>query len=233
VIYPPGATIQLLELGRRSGATVREGVDVREIVPNGVRCGNETLHADIVVNAAGAAAPRTHAGLPILPRKGHLAITDRYPRPVSASDRRARISHERARDDERVRRVQRAAAFDGTGVDRLVAGARRLGRIAQSRDPRKNARARSAAHAGVADVSIIRTLDWFSAGDARQAPVIGRWDPCRACGSLEGHEGLGITMSLATAEIIADQIAARAPQVDAAPFSPMRVLSQPVAGATA
>jgi glycine/D-amino acid oxidase-like deaminating enzyme len=59
VIYPPGATIQLLDLARQSGATVREGIDVREIIANGVRCRGETLHADVVINAAGAAAQRT------------------------------------------------------------------------------------------------------------------------------------------------------------------------------
>ena len=37
------------------------------------------MHADVVVNAAGAAAAPLTPGLPIVPRKGHLAITDRYP----------------------------------------------------------------------------------------------------------------------------------------------------------
>ena len=35
--------------------------------------------ADVVVNAAGAEAPRLVPALPIAPRKGHLVITDRYP----------------------------------------------------------------------------------------------------------------------------------------------------------
>src|SRR5947207_15168730 len=51
----------------------------RELIPNGVRLASATLHADVVINAAGAAAPALTPGLPILPRKGHLAITDRYP----------------------------------------------------------------------------------------------------------------------------------------------------------
>ena len=37
------------------------------------------LAAGAVVNAAGTAAARLTPGVPIRPRKGHLAITDRYP----------------------------------------------------------------------------------------------------------------------------------------------------------
>ena len=39
----------------------------------------ETIRADVVVNAAGPSAGLLTPGLPIVPRKGHLAITDRYP----------------------------------------------------------------------------------------------------------------------------------------------------------
>ena len=69
----------MVERAVASGATLREGVEVREILPNGVRCSGETLSADVVVNAAGPSAGLLTPGLPIVPRKGHLAITDRYP----------------------------------------------------------------------------------------------------------------------------------------------------------
>src|SRR5581483_1121114 len=57
VVYPPGVTLRLLELARDRGATVREGVDVQEIVSRGVRTQRGTLECDVVVNAAGARAP--------------------------------------------------------------------------------------------------------------------------------------------------------------------------------
>jgi glycine/D-amino acid oxidase-like deaminating enzyme len=41
-----------------------------------------------------------------------------------------------------------------------------------------------------------------------------------------GHEGLGITTSLATARIVADLVAGREPPIDAAPFAPARALAQ-------
>ena len=47
--------------------------------PGRVRCAAGWREADLVVNAAGPEAPRLTPGLPIVPRKGHLVITDRYP----------------------------------------------------------------------------------------------------------------------------------------------------------
>ena len=233
VIYPPGATIQLLDLARRSGATVREGVDVREIVPNGVRCGSETLHADVVVNAAGAAAPALTPGLPILPRKGHLAITDRYPDAcrhqivelgyltsahAMTSESVAFNVQPRSTGQVLIGSSRELVGWDAS-LNHAILG-RMLARAAQLMP-------------ALRDVSIIRTWTGFRPATPDKLPLIGRWDPVPGVWVAGGHEGLGITMSLATAEIIADQIAGRAPQVDAAPFSPMRVLSQPVEGATA
>src|SRR5689334_10489005 len=56
VIYPPSATLALLKLARELGVELIENSAVDEIVPHGVRCGLDTLRADVVVNAAGAAA---------------------------------------------------------------------------------------------------------------------------------------------------------------------------------
>ncbi len=79
VVYQPRATLWLLERARSFGAVVREGVRVDRIADHTVHCGTETVGADVIVNAAGAEAARLTPELPIVPRKGHLAITDRYP----------------------------------------------------------------------------------------------------------------------------------------------------------
>jgi len=233
VIYPPGATIQLLDLARRSGATVREGIDVREIVPNGVRCAGETLHADVVINAAGAAAPALTPGLPILPRKGHLAITDRYPdlcRHQIVELGYLTSAHAMTSESVAFNVQPRSTGQVLIGSSRELVGwdaslnhailAKMLARAAQLMP-------------SLQDVSVIRTWTGFRPATPDKLPLIGRWDAVPGVWIAGGHEGLGITMSLATGEIIADQIAGRAPQVDAAPFSPMRVLSQPLSGAPA
>ena len=233
VIYPPGATMQLLDLARQSGATVREGVDVREIIPNGVRCSGETLHADVVINAAGAAAPALTPGLPILPRKGHLAITDRYPdlcRHQIVELGYLTSAHAMTSESVAFNVQPRSTGQVLIGSSRELVGwdaslnhtllAKMLARAAQLMP-------------GLRDVSIIRSWTGFRPATPDKLPLIGRWDAVPGVYIAGGHEGLGITLSLATAEIIADQIAGRTPQVDAAPYSPMRVLSQPHSAALA
>ena len=56
-------------------------------------------------------------------------------------------------------------------------------------------------------------------------PLIGAWEPTPGLWIAAGHEGLGITTALATARLLADLVAGRTPPIDAAPFSPMRVLA--------
>jgi glycine/D-amino acid oxidase-like deaminating enzyme len=56
-------------------------------------------------------------------------------------------------------------------------------------------------------------------------PLIGAWEPTPGLWIAAGHEGLGITTSLATGRLLADLVARRTPPIDAAPFSPMRVLA--------
>ena len=77
-MYPPTAALALLHRARQSGAVVRR-LRVDAIHPNAVATRSGTLRADVIVNATGARAATLTPGLPIVPRKGHLAITDRYP----------------------------------------------------------------------------------------------------------------------------------------------------------
>ena len=58
-------------------------------------------------------------------------------------------------------------------------------------------------------------------------PLIGRWMPIQGLYIAAGHEGLGITTSLGTASLLADLVLGRTPVVDAAAYSPMRVLAAP------
>ena len=76
------------------------------------------------------------------------------------------------------------------------------------------------------DTSITRVWTGFRPATPDKLPLIGVWEQTPGLWVAGGHEGLGITLSLATAELIADGIAGRRSVVDAAPFSPMRVLSQ-------
>src|SRR5262249_3201116 len=52
---------------------------VRSISPGEVALDGERIACAAIVNAAGIAAPRLTPGLAVIPRKGHLLITERHP----------------------------------------------------------------------------------------------------------------------------------------------------------
>ncbi len=53
-------------------------------------------------------------------------------------------------------------------------------------------------------------------------PIIGRAPGHRHVWLATGHGMLGVSMSTATAQLVVDLVCARTPQIDAAPYSPMR-----------
>jgi glycine/D-amino acid oxidase-like deaminating enzyme len=81
VIYPPGAARFFLETAPAGRVELRRGVMVQSIGAHGeiVLADGTRLSAGLVVNAAGCWSPLLTPELPIRKRKGHLAITDRYP----------------------------------------------------------------------------------------------------------------------------------------------------------
>ena len=79
VVYPPCVARWLIDRAREQRAEVRLGCKVISLGGDYVQLADGTrLTAGTVVNAAGAAVPQLVPGVPIRPRKGHLAITERY-----------------------------------------------------------------------------------------------------------------------------------------------------------
>jgi len=226
VIYPPGATLDLLDLARERGAIVRDGADVRDIVDHGVVVGTERLRADVVINAAGAAAPALTPGLPIVPRKGHLAITDRYPqlcRHQIVELGYLTSAHAMTSESVAFNVQPRSTGQVLIGSSReLVGWDASLNRALLQQMLKRAADLMPA----LRDTSITRVWTGFRPATPDKLPLIGAWEQTAGLWVAGGHEGLGITLSLATAELLADQIAGRESVVDPAPFSPMRVLSQ-------
>ena len=73
--------------------------------------------------------------------------------------------------------------------------------------------------------SAIRTWTGFRPATPDKLPLIGAWEDTPGLWIAAGHEGLGITTSLGTAQLLADLIAGRDPAIDAAPFAPSRILA--------
>lgn len=227
VLYPPAAARFLLDGARRRGAVLREGVRVVEIRGDGVRLENgERVEAEVVVNAAGAGAGRLVPGLPIVPRKGHLAITDRYPgfcrhqlvelgylasAHVMTSESVAFNLQPRRTGQLLIGSSRELVGWD-PGINRDVLGA--MLRRAATFLP------------GLAQLSVIRIWTGFRPATPDKLPCIGRWEEVPGLWIAAGHEGLGITTSLGTARLLTDLVLGRPPPIDPRPFLPGRAMAE-------
>jgi glycine/D-amino acid oxidase-like deaminating enzyme len=222
VLYPPVAAQWLLDRARQRGAKLIHG-EVVSIGQGGVRLRDDTrISAAFVVNAAGILAPRLAAEIEIRPRKGHLLITDRYPgfvRHQIVELGYLKSAHSTTAD---------SVAFNvqprKTGQI-LIGSSRQYG----SEDPAvEHAILRRMIHRAVeympalAKLSVVRAWAGFRPSTPDKLPLIGPTpsDPTHILAT--GHEGLGITTSLATAQLVADHLLGRASSIPAEPYLPGR-----------
>jgi glycine/D-amino acid oxidase-like deaminating enzyme len=225
VIYPPAAALALLAAARGLGTEVRERSQVHEILAGGVRCGTETIEADVVVNAAGAAAALLTPGLPVVPRKGHLVITERHP-----GFCRRQIVELGYLTSAHVMSGE-SVAFNvqprGTGQV-LVGSSRELVGWDAAINRRVVGRMVERACAfmpALSALTAVRTWTGFRPATPDKLPLIGQWPDTRGLWIAAGHEGLGITTSLGTAALLADLVAGRATAIDATPYRPDRAVT--------
>jgi len=227
VIYAPFAAKWMLDRAQSRGAAMHAAEPV-EIGERRVRLRDgSAIEAGHIVCAAGTWAASLIPNLGIRPRKGHLAITDRYPGLVRRQIvELGYLKSAHGSDNESVAfNVQprktgqlligssRQFGAAGGGVDRSI-----LGRMLQRAIEYMPALAR---------LGVIRVWTGFRAATADKLPLIG---PCTGRTGVylaTGHEGLGITTSLGTARLIADMILGRKPAIDAAPYLPARLASEP------
>jgi len=223
VVYPPCAARYLLERAREKGATLRIGERVQELTPQGMTLHDKTvLSAGITVNATGAWAPELTPGIPVRKRKGHLVITERYPGFVNTALIELgylKSAHSTTTDsvafNAQPRRTgqvligsSRQFGVDGAGVDTHML--RRMLQRAQEYMP------------GIADLIAIRTWTGFRAATPDKLPLIGPVGEHSTLYLATGHEGLGITTSLATGRLVADHILRRTPPIPIEPYLPTR-----------
>jgi len=225
VLYPPRAVLWLLDDARAHGAAIREGCAVDEITSHAVRCGHEMLEADVIVNAAGTLSARLTPELPILPRKGHLAITDRAPgfcRHQLVELGYLTSAHVMTNESVAFNVQPRTTGQVLIGSSRELVG----WDASTNRDVLRQMLDRAVRFMpSLSGLSIIRTWTGFRPATPDKLPLIGPWGPTAGLWIAAGHEGLGITTSLGTARLLADLVVGRQTPFDATPFSPMRVLT--------
>ncbi|HET9294737.1 MAG TPA: FAD-dependent oxidoreductase [Gemmatimonadales bacterium] len=222
VVYPPALTRWLLDGACRAGAEVRQNVTVERITPGAVDASGGRIACGLVVNAAGAAAPRLTPGLPIVPRKGHLVITDRYPglcRHQIVELGYLRSAHTMTTSSVAFNVQPRATGQLLIGSSRELVGWEPA--VNQEILARMLRRATDFIPA-LARLRAIRTWTGFRPATPDKLPLIGPWSPGSGLWIAAGHEGLGITTALGTGRLLSDLMLGRQPAIDPAPFVPGR-----------
>jgi len=223
VIYPPCAANFFLEQARLRSAVVRERTPVQSLTGQGVRLRDgSTLAAGVVVNATGSWAAELTAGVDVRPRKGHLVITDRYP---------GFVCHQVAE----LGYLKSAHSLDADSVafnvqprrsgQVLIGSSRQFGKSDPAVEPAMLSRMLCRAQEympNLARLSALRVWTGFRAATPDSQPLVGPSPTEPGLWLATGHEGLGITTSLATARLLVDQLLKRKPAIPWEPYLPGR-----------
>ena len=231
VLYPPCAAEWLMRDAVRIGARFITSEKVLSAENGRVKLGSGIeLHAARIVNACGAEAVALVPELPIRKRKGHLVITDRYPgfiRRQLVELGYLRSAHSLSTD---------SVAFNvqprRTGQI-LIGSSREYG----AEDEKINRKLLTAMIARaqqylprIAELDAIRVWTGFRAATPDKLPLIGPWPKDETVYLATGHEGLGITTSLATAKLMVAELLGEKPEIPAEPYLPARFAESSATG---
>ena len=221
VVYAPNAAQWLLQ---HATHPIRfEQVEATDIDVGRVRLTDGSWREGAaVVLAAGIHATRFCPELPIRPKKGHLLITDRYPRMVH--HQLVELGY-----------ISNAHQTEGTSVafnlqprptgQLLLGSSRQFDTTDPAIDQDVLAQMLQRALGympGLADLNAIRTWTGFRATTPDSLPIIGRHPTRERLWLAVGHEGLGVTTAPATAELLAAQLTGGQLPLDPAPFAAQR-----------
>ncbi|GAC1630792.1 MAG: D-hydroxyproline dehydrogenase subunit beta LhpB [Candidatus Acidiferrum sp.] len=223
IVYPPCAAAYLCRQAQSFGAILHLGKRVVSASRGEARLSDgSVLSAKTIINATGELAPQLTPRIAIRPRKGHLVITDRYP---------ALVRHQLVE----IGYLKSAHSSDGDSVAFNVqprpTGQLLIGSSRQYDSPDNRVESRTISRMlkrateyipALANVSAIRSWTGFRAATPDKLPLIGPYPDDPSLFLAAGHEGLGITTSLATARIIADQLLNRPSPIPVQPYLPSR-----------
>lgn len=229
ILSPPALRDALLERAQGRGARVLEARAL-EIAPHTVITDAARIDAQFVVVAAGALTPRLLPALPIVPRKGYLALAAAGP---------VRIRHQLVE----LGYMHSAHVSAGSSVafnvqprangQLMIGSSRELVGFDDSIDENIVSRMMSRATAfmpSIAGMDVLRTWCGFRPATPDNLPLIGAWGALPGVWIAAGHEGLGITTALGTARILADQVLGNQSDIDVLPFAPARTVRHPLTG---
>jgi glycine/D-amino acid oxidase-like deaminating enzyme len=223
-VYPPRVAARWLQEAQarvfRARAVRFDGASVR------LDDGRELWGAMTVICTGLAAQEQLPAGW-LLPKKGHLAITQRHP---------GRVQHQLVE----LGYLKRAHLVDQDtvsfnlqprpGGQLLIGSSRQIGRDDSELDPvLLQQMLRQALHymPGLAELSLLRCWTGVRPASRDGQPLIGAHPRLHRSWLATGHEGLGITTALATAELLVQLSLGQATTLKPDPFRPARFQESP------
>lgn len=227
VVYQLTATKFLIDKSVENGAELRLGDRVVKVTDDGVTLENgESISASLVVNAAGKNAAELTPKLKIKKRKGHLVITERYDGFVS--HQLVELGYLKSAHGKDANSVAFNVQPRSTGQV-LLGSSRQFG--AESIQVDRDILSRMTSRAfefmpRLRELSAVRIWTGFRPSTPDNLPYIGKIPGFENVYAAAGHEGLGITTSLGTAELIADALLGRESQISPTPYLPSRTFTE-------
>lgn len=237
-VMPTLAAARLTRTARDLGTRLRTGWTVTAVLRTaggavrGVRTDRGEIHAPYVVNAAGTwggeLAALAGVGLPVLPRRGFVLVTEPLPRMVRhkvyAADYVADVASGSAA-------LQTSPVVEGTAAGPVLIGASRE-RVGFDRSfslPVMRALAAGATRLFpfLQDVRAMRAYVGFRPYMPDHLPAIGPDSRVPGLVHACGHEGAGIGLAAGTGHLIAQVLTGAAPEMDLTPLLPDRFAGTP------
>lgn len=223
VVYPPAVAARLVAHACAAGAELRLGQGVRALDDRGATLDDgRKLHGQVLI-ATGVALPQLLPELPLRARKGHLLITRREP---------PQIRHQLVEMGyaDSVHSEDAAVAFNlqprPTG-QLLLGSSREYDRT----DPAVSlsvlgAMLRRAFEfvPGLRGLQALRVWTGLRPATPDGLPYLGPVPGRRGVWVAAGHEGLGVTTALASAQLVVSALLGRPALIDPTPYLPARVL---------
>ncbi len=243
IFYPEDAQCQpmlaaayfLRTMRRLGGEVIPEcevigfDVDSTNAKVTAVRTSQGEISTPIVINAAGTwageVARRAGSNLPIAPRRGFILVTTPAPtlvhHKVYDADYVANVASDNAD-------LQCSAVVERTSSGTILIGASRervgFDRTFDVSILRILARQAIALFPVLAQLDLLRAYRGFRPYAPDHLPVIGEDPKVSGLYHCAGHEGAGISLAPASAELIRDMILGRESFMDPTPFRPARFL---------
>jgi glycine/D-amino acid oxidase-like deaminating enzyme len=223
VLDPPSAASYFLSRAIERGTQLMTGQMIEKIDDSGVKLANgDVLQAGAYINASGWRAPQLTGCLPVVARKGHLVLTRSEPGFIrhqlvelgylqsahQSTGLSVAFNVQPRRGGEVIVGASRQFGAEDTNVEKDIVN-RMLDRA-------------TAYVPSLANLEIAGARAGIRAATPDKLPLIGQISGYDRVFAATGHEGLGITTSLATARLLVDGMLGRESAISRQPYLPVK-----------